>query len=254
LSVTGHFVGSSLMDAAPSPVGIATTSPTPSPEWPRAMSGTPSTADLSVRLSDAAPVWSRPAQAAAAVLLLLAVGLLGWQTYAAGRWSCRPTLLEPGDDETAFLDLNEADHAQLLQLPGVGDNLAQRIEAYRAEHNGFRNVEELRQVRGIGPNQLEKMRPFVRVVPRPDTERVEPEQPAPPRSLGPKPRLTQPININQASREDLQRLPGIGPKLAQRIVDVRAKKPFQSVDDLRRVPGLGARKVEALRPHVVVGP
>lgn len=239
------------MEAAPSPVGVAA-APAP-PEWRQATNWTTPTGDVSVRLTNPAPSWSRPAQGAAALFLLVAVGLLAWHTYAAQRGSCRPTTLEAGDRVSASFDLNEADHAQLLQLPGVGENLAQRIEAYRAEHNGFRDVHELRQVRGIGPKQLEKMRPFVRVVPRTIDEREKLDQDIPPRSSGKKPQLTQPINVNRASGEELRRLPGIGPKLSQRILDARAKKPFQSVEDLRRVPGIGPKTLERLRPFVTIG-
>jgi len=239
------------MEAAPSPMGVAA-APKP-PERRPATNWATSTAEVSVRLTNPAPSWSRPAQGIAALFLLLAVGLLAWHTYAAQRGSCRPTTVEAGDTVSATFDLNEADHAQLLQLPGVGENLAQRIEVYRAEHNGFRDVDELRQVRGIGPKQLEKIRPFLRVAPQADHERVKPDQDAPPHSSGKKPLLTQPINVNRASGEELRRLPGIGPKLSQRILDTRARKPFQSVEDLRRVPGIGPKTLERLRPFVTIG-
>jgi len=58
------------------------------------------------------------------------------------------------------------------------------------------------------------------------------------------------INVNYASEEELQRLPGIGLKMAQRIVAERLKKPFSSVDDLRRVHGIGPKTLERLRPLV----
>jgi competence protein ComEA len=61
------------------------------------------------------------------------------------------------------------------------------------------------------------------------------------------------INLNTASPEALDGLPGIGPVLAGRIVAERERRPFTSVDDLRRVGGIGPKKLEAIRPLVTVG-
>lgn len=56
------------------------------------------------------------------------------------------------------------------------------------------------------------------------------------------------INLNTASRAELDLLPGIGPALADRIVgDREARGPFASIDDLQRVGGIGPRTVERLR-------
>src|SRR5439155_25661311 len=67
--------------------------------------------------------------------------------------------------------------------------------------------------------------------------------------------LVEPINVNRADLAELQKLPGIGPKLSQRIVDERTLRgPFKTVDELRRVPGICPKTVEKLRPHVAVGP
>ena len=59
--------------------------------------------------------------------------------------------------------------------------------------------------------------------------------------------------MNRATVEELQRLPGIGPTLSGRIVQVREREPFHSVDELRRVPGIGPKTLERLRPFVTVG-
>jgi competence protein ComEA len=251
------------MEAAPSPVGVAAASPTPPPEWPQATQWVSPPGDISVRLpTDPAPAWSRPAQGAAAALLLLALTLLAWHVYGAQRWSCRPAILEADTLDTPSIDLNQADHAQ---LPGVGENLPRRIEAYRTQHQGFRDVDELRRVSGIGPALLEKLRPFVYVEPmdrdedaesvRAPVPRAMPQvrnEPLPPPASKKMAAPTQCIDINRASGEELRRLPGIGPKLSQRILDTREKQPFRSVDDLRRVPGIGPKTLERLRPHVIV--
>lgn len=63
----------------------------------------------------------------------------------------------------APLDLNTATADQLDDLPGVGPVLAQRIVAYRTQHDGFRSVEQLQEVSGIGAHRFADLKPLVRV-------------------------------------------------------------------------------------------
>ncbi len=64
---------------------------------------------------------------------------------------------------------------------------------------------------------------------------------------------TGPIDLNRASAGQLTRLPGIGPKIARRIVDDRNQRgPFKSVDDLTRVKGIGKKTVKKLGPKITV--
>jgi competence protein ComEA len=61
------------------------------------------------------------------------------------------------------------------------------------------------------------------------------------------------VNLNTATLPDLQTLPGVGPVLAQRIVDRRTKQgPFRSVDDLRQVDGIGETRFKQLKDLVTV--
>jgi len=59
------------------------------------------------------------------------------------------------------INLNTAAREELLELPGIGDTLAERIVAYRKSHGAFRNVEELRKVKGIGKKRMDRVRPLV---------------------------------------------------------------------------------------------
>ncbi len=61
------------------------------------------------------------------------------------------------------------------------------------------------------------------------------------------------VDLNQATVSDLEALPGIGPKLAQRVIEHRDERgPFRTVEDLRQVRGIGRKKFDRLRPHVLV--
>lgn len=215
--------------------------------------------------------WPRSAQLATAFLLGVALTLLIVYSGIYLGWGSRPT----ERDRTVYVhrvDLNHASRAELLQLPGVGENMAGRIEDYRREHGGFRAVDDLAKVHGVGPATLERLRGWVCVQEEEAEEDLRPvsapvrrassagrdmtvavKQPAGRAAGSKEAALTGRIDINRALTEELQRLPGIGPKMAQRIVDERGKRPFASVDELRRVSGIGPKTLEKLRPHVTVG-
>lgn len=60
-----------------------------------------------------------------------------------------------------------------------------------------------------------------------------------------------PLDLNTARVEDFMTLPGIGKKLAQRIVEYRKSHGgFRSVEDLRTVKGIGKKRMERLRPLI----
>jgi len=62
------------------------------------------------------------------------------------------------------------------------------------------------------------------------------------------------LDLNRATAEELQGLPGIGPVLAQRVVDQRTTHGlFHTVDDLRDIKGIGKKRMDQLRPLVMVG-
>jgi competence protein ComEA len=77
-----------------------------------------------------------------------------------------------------------------------------------------------------------------------------PGAPASPGEAGPT--QGQPLDLNTATAEQLEALPGVGEVTAQRIVAHRAKQPFRSVEDLLDVEGIGERRLESLRGLVAV--
>ena len=68
------------------------------------------------------------------------------------------------------------------------------------------------------------------------------------------PAASGPVNVNTAGLEELDTLPGIGPALAQRIIDYReANGPFASLEELLEVKGIGEVTLEKFRDRASVG-
>jgi competence ComEA-like helix-hairpin-helix protein len=170
------------------------------------------------------------------------------------------------------IDLNRASAADLDAIPGIGPALAQRIIDFRQAHGPFKQVEDLQEVSGVGPHNLAKLKPYLGL--------GGPEDNAPPgwkaptttgnplsgyrlesqagrlpggkSGLGPKTPAGV-IDPNLASQADLETLPGIGPVLAQRIIDYRrAHGPYKRIADLRKVSGIGRRKLEKMKPYLTI--
>lgn len=59
------------------------------------------------------------------------------------------------------LSLNQATLTQLMELPGVGEKTAAKIIQYRQAFGGFKRIEELKLIEGIGPKKFEQIRPYV---------------------------------------------------------------------------------------------
>src|SRR5438105_12840967 len=63
-----------------------------------------------------------------------------------------------------------------------------------------------------------------------------------------------PVNINTATSEELQQVPGIGPATAEKILQMRKSYgAFKSVDDLLAIRGLGPKRLEKMRKYLVAG-
>lgn len=155
------------------------------------------------------------------------------------------------------IDPNNATVGELELLPGIGPVKAGAIVAYRTDFGNFRSVEELLEVKGIGPKTLEGLRPLVRIGPNPLSSSAAPPAsktttPAPSRNAEINRFTHNPVNINRASSDELQALDGIGPVLAERIIQSRQNRPFHSVDEVRRVHGIGPKTLAQIRDRIRV--
>lgn len=76
------------------------------------------------------------------------------RNLAAALLLCLPVMLFAGET----VDINTADKETLMSLRGIGEAFADRIIEYRQENDGFKAVQELTNIRGIGPALVEKNR------------------------------------------------------------------------------------------------
>ena len=97
-------------------------------------------------------------------------------------------------------------------------------------------------------------------VPKEEISQARPDQPmavqvpatSPVAAVSPAKAVSK-VNLNRASADEMQALPGVGPVLAQRMVDWRkAHGRYRTVDDLQEVKGIGKKRLEQLRPLVTV--
>lgn len=142
------------------------------------------------------------------------------------------------DYESQIIDLNKADLEQLMSLPGIGTVKAKAIISYRQAHGNFNSIDDLINVTGIGPSTLEKIRDYVTVS---KTNEVQ---------INMNNELKK-ININKADEKQLEKLPGIGPTKAKRIIEYREKNgKFKSLDELLNVNGIGPKTLEKIKNYL----
>jgi competence protein ComEA len=172
----------------------------------------------------------------------------------------------PGKGPVGLIDINSADSNLLETLPGIGPSTAKEIIRGRP----YWSIDELAKVKGIGKAKLESLRDKITVGPSaggpsagplgktpspptvsPGKERTGPAK-TPVAGTGPTPvgKISgQKINLNTASKEELDALPGIGPVKAQAIIDGR---PYKKPEDIMKVKGIKEGVYEKIKDRITV--
>lgn len=182
------------------------------------------------------------------------------------------------DTATSPVDVNNADLKTLETLPGVGPTLAKRIVSGRP----YQSLSDLAQVKGMGKTKANSLKGHVTFgaassstgsaktakshtkssgsSTASSSEESTTPSPTGRSSTGSKPssstRLApgQTVDINTASAEELDKVPGIGPTKAQAIVDYRNEHGnFKSIDDIKNVHGIKEGTFSKMKDYITVG-
>ncbi|KAM4630386.1 endonuclease/exonuclease/phosphatase family domain-containing protein 1 [Polymixia lowei] len=147
------------------------------------------------------------------------------------------------------LNINTATEEELMTLPGVNRTVAQNIVEYRDYIGGFKKVEDLALVSGIGATKLEVIKLEICV-----SSRTSSSQHSPSSLRKDLEHLScTGMNINTATPAQLMSIRGITEKIAKNIVAYRTEHgPFKSIEDLVRVNHINCSLLDKIRFQVFV--
>jgi competence ComEA-like helix-hairpin-helix protein len=130
-----------------------------------------------------------------------------------------------------IIDLNLADTAALIALPGIGSKLALRIVNFRDKLGGFYSIDQLREIYGLSDSAFEQARVYLKL----ETAAIKK------------------ININTASIEELKAHPYIRYNIANPIVAYRKEHGlFSTIEDLKRINVIPGETFNKLSPYLEV--
>lgn len=147
------------------------------------------------------------------------------------------------------IDINTADISLIMQLPGIGPGLAEEI----IKHRPYSDLKDLLNVPGIGEKRLSRIKEMIDLPEGGADVRGHVRGPASAISVPVEPSPAVKIDLNKATIEELSNLPGIGPVLAQAIIDYREKNTrFNTLEELMQVPRIGEKTFEKIKGYLYV--
>jgi len=97
------------------------------------------------------------------VLFLVTLALAGCALNFAAKLNSKSSVMPVLNLDIGKVDLNRADKQMLMEMPGIGEKLAERILEYRTREGAFGEVEELKNISGINNYRYEKLKGYFTV-------------------------------------------------------------------------------------------
>jgi competence protein ComEA len=188
-----------------------------------------------------------PQRLALYVATALAVLVIGWKMQGGGASSTSPPLPPAAALGAAPAGAQES---PVVVIDVVG--AVRRPGVYRLP-SGSRVLDAIKRARPLRGANLAALNMAARLA---DGEQIvvpKAGQPGAAPAVGAAPGGSQVIHLNSATVEQLETLDGIGPSLAQAIIDYRTEHGgFRSLEELDQVSGIGPARLAALRDHVAL--
>lgn len=147
------------------------------------------------------------------------------------------------------LNINTATEEELMTLPGVNRIVAQNIVEYRDCIGGFKKVEDLALVSGIGATKLEAIKLEICVSSRTNSSQHSPSSLRKDLDI----QCCTGININTATAAQLMSIRGLTEKIVKNIVAYRVENgPFRSIEDLVKVKHINSSLLDKIRFQIYV--
>ena len=133
--------------------------------------------------------------------------------------------------ETALVELNSADTSDLIQLPGIGSKLANRIIRFRDKLGGFYSVDQVGETYGLPDSTFRTIKQFL-ILGKNSCNR---------------------INVNAADAATLKEHPYIGWRVARSLIEYRAQHgPFKTMEEISKVSSLTPEQFKRLIPYLSI--
>jgi competence ComEA-like helix-hairpin-helix protein len=160
----------------------------------------------------------------------------------------RQTAFSPPSPELFYFDPNELDEMGWQKL-GVRQKTAETIIRFRSKGGRFYRAADLQKIYGLRKTDIDRLTPYVRFRRK---EEAQPEYRKDP--VNPKAERVTIVDINRADTSSFISLPGIGSKLAARIVSFREKLGgFYSISQVSETFGLADSVFQKIRPYLALG-